>query len=43
MSSIFQGQKRGIDFETKDSLMKKAEASGLSNRTLYGQGQDSNR
>ena len=33
-----QSTKQGIDHETKDSLMKKTESSGLSNKSLYGEG-----
>lgn len=32
-----QEMKRGVEFETKASLMKKAEASGLSNKPLFSQ------
>ena len=38
-----QSAKQGVDHETKESLMRKAEATGLSNATLYGSGQATNR
>ena len=37
--TLYISKKSGIDFETKETLMQKAEASGLSNKSLFGSGQ----
>ncbi|GAX82301.1 hypothetical protein CEUSTIGMA_g9730.t1 [Chlamydomonas eustigma] len=38
MIVLYMSSKQGLDHETKESLMTKAESSGLSNKSLYGDG-----
>ncbi len=40
--TLYLGQKQGIDHETKASLMDKAEKSGLSDKSIFGEGQATN-
>lgn len=37
--TLYISTKSGVDYETKETLMKKAETSGLSNKSLFGTGQ----
>ena len=37
--TLYMSTKSGIEYETKETLMKKAETSGLSNKSLFGTGQ----